>query len=167
MFNHSPAFFKKKYFHLDNKRAILIIECSGMCWMKDDFYLKTITCGICKNVHHRPKLWQMIACLQKWPLCVPRRVPSEPGWDRGHQLSGSHFELSLDSKTSTLWVRDVPNPALLFFILLLGKDTQALQSPGNGAYKCFQSQQPRHLCLWTIKLRSELDHSDSVLHQWE
>lgn len=30
---------------------------------------------------------------------MPGRVPSEPGWDGEHQLSGSHFELCLDPKT--------------------------------------------------------------------
>lgn len=55
--------------------------------------------------------------------------------------------------TSTLWVRYVPNPALPFFILLLGKDTQTLQLTGNGAYKHLHSQQPRCLCSWTGKLR--------------
>lgn len=98
---------------------------------------------------------------------MPRRVPSELGWDRGHQLSGSHSELSLDPKTHLFWFRYLPNPALLFFILLLGKDTQAPQLTGNAAYKYFQSKQPRYLCSWTGKLRPELDLSDPVLHQWD
>lgn len=38
MFNQTSAFYKmKKYFHLDNKRAILIIEFSGM--LDESFFI--------------------------------------------------------------------------------------------------------------------------------
>lgn len=44
--------------------------------------------------------------------------------------------------TSTLWVRYVPNPALLFFIRLLGMDTQAVQLTGNVPTNVFNPKSP-------------------------